>query len=63
MQQPPIIISPRWIVPVEPSGVALEDHALVMQDGLVREILPRATALRDYPAADRIGVAARRSRF
>lgn len=54
MQQPPIIISPRWIVPVEPSGVALEDHALVMQDGLVREILPRATALRDYPAADRI---------
>jgi 5-methylthioadenosine/S-adenosylhomocysteine deaminase len=54
MQQPPIIISPRWIVPVEPSGVALEDHSLVIQDGLIRDILPRAAALRDYPAACRI---------
>jgi 5-methylthioadenosine/S-adenosylhomocysteine deaminase len=54
MQQPPIIISPRWIVPVEPSGVALEDHSLVAEDGLIREILPRAAALREYPSAQRI---------
>ena len=69
MHQPPTIISARWIVPVEPPGVALEDHALVVQEGLIREtpsrpewvravndglilaILPRATALRNHPAA------------
>lgn len=54
MQQPPIIISPRWIVPVEPSGVALEYHSLVVQDQLIRAILPRPAALRDYPSATRI---------
>ena len=54
MHQPPTIISARWIVPIEPAGVVLEDHALVVQDGLILAILPRATALRNYPAAARI---------
>jgi len=51
MQMPPTIISARWIVPVEPAGVVLEDHALVIQDGLILDIVPRAMALRDHPAA------------
>lgn len=51
MHQPPTIISARWIVPIEPAGVVLEDHALVIQDGLILAILPRATALRNHPAA------------
>ncbi len=54
MHQPPTIISARWIVPIEPAGVVLEDHALVMQDGLILAILPRTTALRNYPAAPHI---------
>ena len=51
MHQTPTIISARWIVPIEPAGVVLEDHALVIQDGLILAILPRATALRNHPAA------------
>ena len=48
------IITARWIVPVEPAGVVLEDHAVVIRDGLILAILPRATALQAYPAASRI---------
>jgi 5-methylthioadenosine/S-adenosylhomocysteine deaminase len=54
MQQPPTIVSARWIVPIEPAGVVLEDHALVIQDNLIVAILPRATALRDHPTATHI---------
>ncbi len=54
MHQPPTIISARWIVPIEPAGVVLEDHALVIQDNLILAILPRATAIRNYPGATRI---------
>jgi 5-methylthioadenosine/S-adenosylhomocysteine deaminase len=54
MQQPPTIVSARWIVPIEPAGVVLEDHALVIQDHLIVAILPRATALRDHPTATHI---------
>lgn len=51
MHQPPTIISARWIVPIEPAGVVLEDHSLVMQDGRIQALLPRADALERYPAA------------
>ncbi|MDH5255540.1 MAG: TRZ/ATZ family hydrolase [Gammaproteobacteria bacterium] len=54
MQQPPTIVSARWIVPIEPAGVVLEDHALVIQDGLIAAILPSTTALREHPAATHI---------
>lgn len=54
MQQAPTIISARWIVPVEPAGVVLEGHALVVRDGRILAILPRANAFSDYPSADRI---------
>lgn len=51
MHQPPTIISARWIVPIEPAGVVLEDHAVVVQDGRILAILPRAAALQNHPAA------------
>lgn len=54
MYQPPTIISARWIVPIEPAGVVLEDHALVMQDGRIQALLPRATALTSYPGATHV---------
>lgn len=54
MHQPPTIISASWIVPVEPAGLVLDDHALVIQDGLILAILPRATALRNHPTASHI---------
>jgi len=51
MHQAPTVICARWIVPVEPAGVVLAEHALVMQDGLIRALLPRAEALRRHPDA------------
>ena len=49
-----LIITARWIVPIEPAGVILEDHAIVIRDGLVLALLPCAAALDAYPEAARI---------
>ena len=48
------IITARWIVPVEPAGVVLEDHAVVVRDGRIQAVAPLAAALAAYPAAPRI---------
>ena len=48
------IITARWIVPIEPAGVVLEDHAVVVRDGRILALLPRAAALEAYPSASRI---------
>ncbi len=49
-----LIITARWIVPVEPSGVVLDDHAVVVRDGRILAVVPRADALANYPASLRI---------
>ncbi|MAA73780.1 MAG: N-ethylammeline chlorohydrolase [Salinisphaeraceae bacterium] len=38
------ILFARWIIPVLPAGKRLEDHALVIQDGRIADILPAAKA-------------------
>jgi 5-methylthioadenosine/S-adenosylhomocysteine deaminase len=48
------IITARWIVPVEPTGVVLEDHAVVVREGRILAVLPRAAALENYPSVSRI---------
>ncbi|MDP2325531.1 MAG: amidohydrolase family protein, partial [Gammaproteobacteria bacterium] len=49
-----LIISARWIVPVEPAGIVLEDHSVVVHNGRILAVLPRGTALDSYPSAARI---------
>ena len=34
------VISPRWLVPVEPTGLVLENHSLVIDQGRILAILP-----------------------
>ena len=36
------LIHARWIVPVEPDGVVLDHHSLVIRDGRILTILPSA---------------------
>jgi 5-methylthioadenosine/S-adenosylhomocysteine deaminase len=48
---------PRWLVPVEPAGAVLTDHALAVADGCILDCLPRADALVKYPAAARVELA------
>ncbi|MCP1515275.1 TRZ/ATZ family hydrolase [Pseudomonas rhodesiae] len=41
-----ILLLPTWLVPVEPAGVVLKEHALGIRDGRIAFIGPRAAALK-----------------
>ena len=45
-----LLLLPQWVIPVEPSG-PLTDHAVVVQDGRILDVLPAAAALARYEAA------------
>jgi 5-methylthioadenosine/S-adenosylhomocysteine deaminase len=42
------LITARWIIPVEPEGLVLERHAIVIDDGRILEVLPVSQALAQY---------------
>jgi 5-methylthioadenosine/S-adenosylhomocysteine deaminase len=46
-----LLIHARWIIPVEPDEVVLEDHALAIHEGRILDILPGAQANGRYRAA------------
>lgn len=48
MQHCDILILPEWCVPVEPSGQALTDVAVAVDDGRILAVLPSAEALSLY---------------
>ena len=52
MQTVDTLIAARWIVPGEPAGLVLDDHAVVVNLGKIVDILPADTAREKY-AADR----------
>ncbi|BAU75621.1 TRZ/ATZ family hydrolase [Metapseudomonas furukawaii] len=41
-----LLLLPSWIVPVEPAGVVLRDHALGIRDGRIALLAPRDQALK-----------------
>jgi 5-methylthioadenosine/S-adenosylhomocysteine deaminase len=49
-----LLITARWIIPVEPAGAVLEDHALVVDQGRIRALLPAAEALARYAPRTRL---------
>ena len=48
------IISARWLIPVVPRNTVLENHALVLDNGRIIDILPSDSALQKYPEAEHI---------
>lgn len=44
------LIQAEWIIPVEPANQVLKDHALVIKDGLIIDILPADEAQQNYQA-------------
>ncbi|PKO59075.1 MAG: N-ethylammeline chlorohydrolase, partial [Betaproteobacteria bacterium HGW-Betaproteobacteria-17] len=50
-----LILLPQWVVPVEPDG-ALADHAVVIQDGRILDVLPAAAAAARYNAAQTLAL-------
>ncbi|TAJ22786.1 MAG: TRZ/ATZ family hydrolase, partial [Rugosibacter sp.] len=43
-----LLIYPKWIIPIEPAGVTLSDHALAINDGCIVDLLPCEKALKLY---------------
>jgi 5-methylthioadenosine/S-adenosylhomocysteine deaminase len=52
MQNADLLVLPRWLVPVEPAGMVLEDHALVVRDGRIVDLLPADFARQSWHAAE-----------
>ncbi len=48
MKQIDTLIHARWIIPVEPAGVMLDDHSLVIDGGRIVDILPHSEAQQQY---------------
>ena len=51
-----LLISARWIIPVVPEAVALENHAVVIGDKRIQAILPSNEARQHFPAASVVGL-------
>ena len=54
MEQADLLIAARWIIPVEPRGEVLEDHAIAVRDGRILALLPAAEAAQQFAAKLRI---------
>jgi 5-methylthioadenosine/S-adenosylhomocysteine deaminase len=52
MQPIDLLVFPRWLVPVEPAGLVLEQHALAVDGGRILELLPAAEATQRYRARE-----------
>jgi 5-methylthioadenosine/S-adenosylhomocysteine deaminase len=48
MQHCDTLIVPRWIVPVDPADMVLDDHAVAVSDGRIVALLPVAEAREEY---------------
>ena len=48
MQHCDTLIAPRWCVPVTPANVVLTEHAVVVTDGRITDILPLTEACEKY---------------
>lgn len=49
-----LLIEAAWVVPVEPHGVVLEDHAVAITAGEIVDLLPTREALTRYAAGETV---------
>ena len=54
MQHCDTLIAPRWCIPVEPSGAVLSEHAVIVTDGRIVDLLPLERARQDYQPSAQI---------
>jgi len=57
MQPVDLLIEPRWIIPIEPEGVTLEGHALVVDGGRIVALLPAEEAAAQFAPRERVRLA------
>ena len=53
-QNADLMISARWVVPVEPAGSVLEQHAVIVRDGRILALAPSAEARKSYACAQAV---------
>lgn len=51
------VVHPRWLIPVEPRGTVLEEHALVFATDRIVALMPSSQARASYGDADHITLA------
>lgn len=51
-----LLIEPRWLIPVVPHGVVLEDHAVAVTAGKIVDVLPARVALDRYLPVRRVAL-------
>ncbi len=56
MQTAETLYEARWIIPVEPAGIVLDEHTLVVAADRIVALLPWADARTQYPAAERVNL-------
>jgi 5-methylthioadenosine/S-adenosylhomocysteine deaminase len=52
----PFVVEASWVIPVVPAATVLEDHAVVVAAGAVREVVPAREARARYPDAPRVAL-------
>lgn len=53
-QKVDLLIAPHWVVPIEPRAVVLEEHAVVVRDGRILDMLPLVEARKRYIPAQNV---------
>src|SRR6267142_2572980 len=54
MQAVDLLISARWVIPVEPAGAVLDDHSIAVAAGRIVAVLPQAEAEGRYQAREHL---------
>ncbi len=54
MQAIDLLISARWVIPVEPAGAVLDDHCVAVAAGRIVAVLPAAAAARGFDAREHL---------
>src|SRR5437773_12514834 len=54
MQAVDLLISARWVIPVEPAGAVLDDHCVAVAAGRIVAVLPSAEAARGFDAREHL---------
>jgi len=54
MQPVDLLISARWVIPVEPAGAVLDDHSVAVAGGRIVAVLPQAQAAERFQAREHL---------
>lgn len=49
-----VVLSARWVIPILPARTVLEHYCVVIENGLIVNLLPTKTAIKKYPYAEHV---------